>query len=428
MPANVLVFPCGSEIGLEVYRSLSQSIHFNLIGGSSTEDHGVYVYEDYISGLPFVDDDSFVADINKIIKEKKIDFIIPAHDSVVLKLAEASSQGNLDCEVITSPYETCLDSRSKSRSYRLLEGVIPTPKMYSIEDLTDDMFPVFLKPDIGQGAKGTHTAYSVEQVKTLTEAQDDLLILEHLPGQEYTIDCFTNKDGELLYSEGRARSRILNGISVNSFPVDDNRFSLLAEKINQTMVFRGVWFFQVKENASGELVLMEVSPRIAGTMALSRARGVNLPLLSLFDRMDLSVEILKNDYDVTIDRALENLYSIDINPRHVYVDYDDLLIINGEINYLAIAFLYKCINKGMSIHLITKHKDDLYESLKKYRLEDIFDEVIWLKNEEEKKHNFIKEKDAIFIDDSFLERKLVKENIGIPVFDTHTIEVLLRSV
>jgi hypothetical protein len=44
MKKNVLVFPCGSEIGLEVYRSLKHSIHFNLIGANSVDDHGRVVF------------------------------------------------------------------------------------------------------------------------------------------------------------------------------------------------------------------------------------------------------------------------------------------------------------------------------------------------------------------------------------------------
>jgi hypothetical protein len=57
----------------------------------------------------------------------------------------------------------------------------------------------------------------------------------------------------------------------------------LANKINKKLHFRGVWFFQVKENINGDLSLLEIAPRVAGTMALSRLKGVNLPLMSLFD-------------------------------------------------------------------------------------------------------------------------------------------------
>lgn len=39
MKSKVLVFPCGSEIGLEIHNSLKWSTHIDLWGGSSVNDH-----------------------------------------------------------------------------------------------------------------------------------------------------------------------------------------------------------------------------------------------------------------------------------------------------------------------------------------------------------------------------------------------------
>ena len=86
----------------------------------------------------------------------------------------------------------------------------------------------------------------------------ELLILEYLPGREYTIDCFTNRHGKLHFcNRARQRIRISNGISVSSKTVNNPKFIELAEKINKVLSFQGVWFFQVKENTDGEFVLME---------------------------------------------------------------------------------------------------------------------------------------------------------------------------
>jgi hypothetical protein len=87
---RVLVYPCGTEIGLEIYRAVNKSIHFELIGGSSTYDHGRFVYENHIDGLPFITDNSSEEEIdkfNKILIEHKIDYIYPAMDGVLFKFA-----------------------------------------------------------------------------------------------------------------------------------------------------------------------------------------------------------------------------------------------------------------------------------------------------------------------------------------------------
>jgi len=105
MKKKVLVFPCGSEIGLEVHKAVRYSAHFELVGGSSVDDHGRFVYKNYIDDIPFADDPAFVEKINAIVNEHDIDYLFPAHDSVVLKLAQ--ERDKLGCDVITSPVETC---------------------------------------------------------------------------------------------------------------------------------------------------------------------------------------------------------------------------------------------------------------------------------------------------------------------------------
>lgn len=427
MKKNVLVFPCGSEVGFEIYRSVNLSTHFNLYGGSSVSDHGQFVYENYIDNIPFVTDPEFINKINKVVEEYNIDFIFPAHDSVVLKLAQEKSKGTLKCEVVTSPAATCEVARSKRRTYEVFEKIIPTPFVYkNAGTITKNDFPIFLKPDVGEGAKGTHKVNTVSDIEFYYKKDSTLLLLEYLPEEEYTIDCFTDRNGKLLFCEGRERTRVSNGISVNSQIVQDKRFLDLANRINNTLTFRGVWFFQVKKRLNDELVLMEIAPRVAGAMGLTRCRGVNLPLLALFDAGGSNVSIFANDYEIVIDRALYNSFKHNINYEHVYLDFDDLVIFEDKVNIAAIAFVYQCINKHVKVHLLTKHKSDLSVTLKKYRLENIFDEVIWIKDGEEKSE-YIKEDNAILIDDSFAERESVYRKRKIPVFDAHMIEGLMEG-
>lgn len=426
MKKNVLVFPCGSEIGLEIYKSVSNSTHFRLYGGSSVPDHGRMVYDNYIDKLPQVDDDDFINRINEIIGQYNIDFIFPAHDSVVLKLAQEYEKGLLNCKVVTSSALACEIARSKRQTYETLDGVIPTPLIYNTDnEIDDNKFPLFLKPDVGQGSKGTYKASSIEDVKFYMQKDSTLLALEFLPGKEYTVDCFTDNSGKLLFCEGRERKRISGGISVDSETVRDDRFSEYASKINTTIKFNGAWFFQVKENATGELVLMEIATRIAGTMGLVRCKGVNLALLSLFNMLGYDLGILENNYEMSIDRALQNKYIHNIDYNHVYLDFDDTIVLDDKINLQAITFVFQCINNGIKVHLLTRHKGILDETLINHRLSDVFDEVIWIKDDG-KKSDYIKQKDAIFIDDSFAERKEVYGTLKIPVFDTHMLEGLIR--
>ena len=423
MKKNILVFPCGSEIGLDIYSSVCYSTYFHLIGGSSVDDHGKFVYEDYIPNIPFANSSDFIPAMAKIVKERNIEAIYPAMDLVITILKEHEKE--LGCKVVASPVETTQISLSKELTYKKLDGSVLIPKVFSPLNVPVDEFPVFAKPKVGYGAKGTKKLSNQDEVNSFVKGKDDLLIVEYLPGEEYTVDCFTDREGHLLYSAARKRNRVKDGISVNTFFVDNqDEFTSIAEIINSKIEFRGAWFYQVKRNKAGELCLLEIASRLGGSSLLSRAIGVNFALLSLFDIFDYNVSITKNDYKVELDRALENRYKTNLIFDSVYCDYDDCLILEKEfVNVELVKFLYKCINEGKKIYLLSKHDGDLYKELVDFRLDHLFDEVMHIKKEANKA-DYIKEKKSIFIDDSNAERVNIKSKLGIAVFSPDMIDVL----
>ena len=422
MKKRVLVFPYGSETGLEINRSLSFSKDFELFGASSQySNHGKYVYKNYIQMNSYVDDFDFIDELNKVIVEHKIDFVFPAHDSVVLKLSEYKD--DLRTMVICPSYETCKICRSKGKTYEIFNSKIAVPRIFEVSD-EDIEYPVFLKPDIGQGSKGTYIGSSLDEIKFYKKLDNSLLALEYLPGKEYTIDCFTDRFSNLLFVGGRERKRIYSGISVDTLPVIDTKFNDIAQLINKTLNMRGVWFFQVKENKLGEYVLLEVGPRVAGSMGLYRNLGINLPLLSLYDRLDKELKIIENIVELEMDRALTSKFKLDFYYENVYVDLDDCLIFENNINPFVVAFLYQCINNKKKLFLLTKHEGNLIDYLEKYRIREIFDEIIQIEKGKEKRNYIINSK-SIFIDDSFIERYYISRDLNIPTFDTNAIESLL---
>ena len=423
MKKRVLVFPCGTEIGLEIHNALKFSKDIELFGASSVDDHGKLVFKNYINGIPFIDDPSFLDSINKVIKDNKIDIIFPAHDNVVLGLAKLEKE--LACEMVNSPYETCDVCRSKSKTYKLFPEI--SPKLYNnSKDVSQ--FPVFLKPDAGEGSRGIAKANNMEELIFHVNENKELIILELLPGKEYTVDCFTDKNGDLLFTGMRERIRIRNGISVNSKtrPSTDEVVLAMANKINGKLKFRGVWFFQVKLDINNEFKLLEIAPRIAGTMCLYRNDGVNFELLSVYDRLGYNVEVNNNKLSAEVDRALINRFLVDINYGTVYVDFDDTIIINERVNETLMAFLYQCTNNNKKIILITKHVNDVRETLLKYKIsQDMFDKIITLDKAAKKADHMMDDGGSIFIDDSFSERKNIHTRFGIPCFDLDMVESLI---
>ena len=208
-------------------------------------------------------------------------------------------------------------------------------------------------------------------------------------------------------------------------PVQDSRFQEIALKINSVLKFQGVWFFQLKQRSDNELVLMEVAPRIAGTMGLYRGLGINFAQLSLFDAMGVEVSIQPNNFSIEIDRALFSRYKTNLKYNTVYVDLDDTLIVNENVNAELMKLLYQEKNHKKKIILISKHSGNIESTLKKFNISfGLFDEIIHLERNQNK-CDFVKYKNAIFIDDSFNERLSVLVEHNIPVFSVDAIDVLL---
>lgn len=420
---NVLVFPGGTEIGLEIRSALCQCKEVRLFSaGAAVSNHAPYVYARHFS-VPDVADPHWVDRLNEIIISNHIDYIFPAHDEVLVALAE--NVDRVRAKMVSSPPETCLISRSKKDTYRILGEVLPVPEVYEHADQAK-RYPVFLKPDRGQGSQGTSLIRDGEELEMALRRDRDRLILEYLPGKEYTIDCFSSRQGGLLFCGARERVRTRSGISMAGRPAQDGLFLDYARAIARRLSFHGAWFFQTKQDRNGAHKLLEFAPRIAGTMAFHRVQGVNFPLLSLCEQEGIPIEIRPNLLHIEMDRALVNRYRHSVSFSSVYVDLDDTLILNGKVNVDLIRFLYQCINEGKRLVLLTRHAARVQETLNAYRVEHLFDEVIHLDSTEPKAAH-IRERDAIFIDDSFSERKKVSEEIGILTFDCSMIEMLLNE-
>lgn len=422
---NVLVFPCGSEIALEIARSVSDDRHFHLIGASSVKDHGRFVFSDMVDGVPWITDQGFIPFIQRIVAERHVDLIYPAMDLAITVLKRAEML--LGCPVITSPLDTTEVCLSKRLTYAKLNGVLRTPKVFQAEEKL--VYPVFGKPNVGYGSRGCGIIHSNCEKDEFLSRTPDPLLLELLPGEEYTVDCFTNQHGQLLFAGARQRARTMNGISVHTKPVSEEEqadFVSLVSKINTALVFRGAWFAQFKRDVKGDITLLEVAARFGGSSGLYRGLGVNFALLSLWDALGCEVSVVANKFPIEMDRALDNKYKLGLKYNEVFLDYDDTIVMSatGLINPKVMQLVFACLNRGIKVSVLSRHRGDLSKELQRYKIDGLFSRVIHIQ-EDADKVDFIDNDNAIFIDDSFSERNNVLVKRNIPVFGLDMVDALI---
>lgn len=406
---NILVFPYGTGIGQEVYNSLIYEKDFNLIGcGDNNPNPSKYLYDVIIENVPYFNKTEHCLEkLNEIINENFIDFIFPAYDDVIVFLKE--NENKLKAKIITSSLETVKITRSKKLTYDKLQNKIPVPIMFS---KINCQYPAFVKPNYGQGANNSQIIHDLEELEVYERTIKNYVLCELLTGKEYTIDCFTDRFGKLLFASGRERLKTTAGLSIYTKQLDNENFLWFANKINNEFSFRGMWFFQVKYDKNNNLKLLEIAPRISGAMGLHRNLGINLPLLAIYDQLEYPINIPKlHKKEYGMYKVLHNHFNIDLSSyENLFIDYDDTLIINNKVNTKLLSIIYR-EKQHKKLYLITKHSGNLDQSIKNHWINiDLFDGIFHL-DKKENKNNYVL-KNSIFIDDSFTERNsITKDNV-----------------
>ena len=420
-PINVLIFPAEGINAVELHDALSTCVNIRLFGASSVRRTGRYVFEHYIPGLPAISEPGFLDRFNEILRENRIDLVFPTHDTVARFLVRNAD--GIASRIISGDLFTVEVCRSKIRTHDLFKDTDFVPLRHTPE--TPVGFPLFAKPDEGQGAVGACVVRDERELAGIDP--DEYLITEYLPGEEFTVDCLTDDKGALRYVSPRTRTRTMGGVSVagRTLPVSD-RIRRMAETINSRLHFLGLWYFQVREDKHGNIKLMEISCRCAGSMVLTRAKGINLPLLSVYTALGRDILCFDNGRNVEMERYFAGSYTVEgLSYSTVYIDFDDTVTLNGKVNLNVIRFLYQCRNEGKTVILLTKHIHDIHASLSRYAIsESLFSRIVPME-EGERKSAKITTADAIFIDNMFAERLEVSKACRIPVFDVDQVEFLL---
>jgi hypothetical protein len=417
---NLLIFPCGAISAIEIHNSFKDEKNINTFLANSTNLNNKLYYKKKIIKLPNIDSKIFLISINKIIKKYKINYLYPSTDIVAYFLKK--NQKKLFCKILTHNLKTLSICNDKIKTY----DFFTSKKMDFLPKKINKKvfkFPIFVKKKISHSSIDAHKINNRNEydIFFLFKNEDEYLITEYLPGSEFTIDCFT-RNRKLIFKMIRARKRTLGGISVeNEIILDSNNYlsrniNIIAQKINNLLIFKGVWFFQIKIDKFNKPKLLEIGVRPSGNSDFSRILDINLPLLTfyIFTKKNISInkspKYIKNNIKI-----LRSYFNFSYKFSRIYVDYDDCISLRNRINEELMGKLFQFKIKNKKIILITKHKKNIYNSLNKLKLGNFFDEILSLKKKG-KKYKFIEKTSSIFIDDSFSERLEVSNKLNIPVF------------
>lgn len=433
---RVLIVPGTTEIAREYLESLKADKSLSIIGAGTDVDLGISMgYREFFF-VSSIYDKSFYNELSAIVSGENVKLVIPAHDQLQFDLSEKPLS---ETGALVNPPETQKIIRSKHETYELFSCESFIPEIYH-SGSSHEKFPIFLKPDVGQGSEGTFVVDSIDELNLLKmnfNAVSDMdfykyyVVSEYLPGQELTVDCFSTLEDGLLFQSPRRRSLVRNGASVETQQIDStSEIYKITKAISKKLKFSGAWFFQVKESVEGSFKLLEIGGRLAGSSGLRRSQGVNLAHLSLLASMGIQVSIPTTGVGAGFihRRLITDSFQIDFEFEILAVDLDDTLILDGVLNFNLIALIHKCISMHKQVWLVTRHRFDPLETLSKHRISDLFDKIILVPEQASKAEYLQSEMQVLFFDDSFRERLSCSKLTNVLALDVSAIDGILQGL
>jgi carbamoyl-phosphate synthase large subunit len=134
-----------------------------------------------------------------------------------------------------------------------------------------------------------------------------LIIMEYLSGEEYSVDCLVN-NGTVLYCIPRLRNRMNGGISIDATVIRNEAVINLATKICEKLRLHGNIGIQFKFDKNNNPQILEINPRLQGSIVLCAAAGVNLPYYGVLLATNSKVPIVPVNWGIRMCRYWEEVY------------------------------------------------------------------------------------------------------------------------
>lgn len=135
----------------------------------------------------------------------------------------------------------------------------------------------------------------------------ELLVMEYMPGDEYSIDVLADF-GKALVTIPRKRIALNGGISTNCIIENNQEIIDYCERIVSLLSLDGNIGIQVRKGIDGKFKILEINPRVQGTIVACFAAGANMPYLAIKKKLGEKIPNLKIKWGVQMIRHWEETY------------------------------------------------------------------------------------------------------------------------
>lgn len=292
--------------------------------------------------IPFANDPSFAEFVLELCKKKNVQAVLPLVTKELIPLAQHQREFEKNgIKILLSPLASLEIANNKSRLYQFLQWrgmAVPEFRIAetidqfitAVEELGYPEKPVCFKPSVSNGSRGfriiakkineldllfnqkpnsTYISYN-DAIRILSSGTfPELMVSEYLPGDEYSVDCIANH-GESILVIPRIRKKMVNGISVEGEVVNNENIIHYCKQVIRELQLHGNIGIQLKGSQTGQFLILEINPRVQGTISAALGAGVNLPVLAIKQEFGLpiSAEELQVKWGTKFSRYWEEVF------------------------------------------------------------------------------------------------------------------------
>ena len=240
-----------------------------------------------------------------------VDVLIPTVDAELRPLGRARADfERAGVELLLAPDQALDVTLDKLALAQRCAGKVRVPRTERLDQVADHgswTYPVIVKPRTGSGSRGISLVQSRQDLAGL-DASADFLVQEYLPGEEYSIDVLADVTGRVVASVPRVRERIDSGVSVAGRTLHDADLEGLGAAVATATGLTYIANVQFRRDMAGNPALLEVNPRVPGTLPLTMASGVDMPRMALDSLRGRTLPDHAGFRDVAMVRYLEERF------------------------------------------------------------------------------------------------------------------------
>ncbi len=213
-----------------------------------------------------------------------VTIVVPTVDSELRPLDRTRAEfADAGIALLLAPGPALDVTLDKLALARCCAGQVRVPRTECFDEAIDPgswLYPVVVKPRTGSGSRDISIVESSEALTAL-ERSADFLLQEFLPGEEYSIDVLADAHGHVVASVPRLRARVDSGVSVAGRTIRDAELEQFGAAVVTATGLTFIANVQARRDTAGRPALLEVNPRVPGTLPLTVASGVDMPRMAL---------------------------------------------------------------------------------------------------------------------------------------------------